>query len=105
MTGDAPVTISTLARMKAAGERIVSLTAYDASFAARLDEAGIDVVLVGDSLGMVLQGFETTLPVTVDEMVYHTRCVARGCRRPLLVADLPFMSYASPEQALATPRG
>ncbi len=100
MTGDAPVTISTLARMKAAGERIVSLTAYDASFAARLDEAGIDVVLVGDSLGMVLQGFETTLPVTVDEMVYHTRCVARGCRRPLLVADLPFMSYASPEQAL-----
>lgn len=87
--------------MKARGEKIASLTAYDYSFARLLDQCGVDVVLVGDTLGMVIQGRPTTIPVSMDEMVYHTRCVARGLRRPLLVADLPFMSYQrNPEQAL-----
>ncbi len=86
--------------MKAAAERIACLTAYDASFARVLDEAGVDVILVGDSLGMVIQGHDTTVPVTMDDMVYHTRCVAGACRRALLIADMPFMSYATPEQAL-----
>lgn len=97
-----PVTLATLIRQKRAGEKIAVLTAYDASFAAVLDKAGVDVILVGDSLGMVVQGHETTLPVTLDEMVYHTACVARGRQRTLLVADLPFMSYTSPEQAMAS---
>lgn len=95
-----PVTVTTLAAMKRAGEKIAVLTAYDASFAAILEAAGVDVILVGDSLGMVVQGRETTVPVTMDEMVYHSRMVARGCRYPLLVVDLPFMSYASSDQAL-----
>ncbi len=95
-----PVTVATLATMKRAGEKIVVLTAYDASFAALLEAAGVDVILVGDSLGMVVQGRETTVPVTMDEMVYHTRMVARGCRAPLLVADMPFASCASPDSAL-----
>jgi 3-methyl-2-oxobutanoate hydroxymethyltransferase len=94
------ITLSTLFQMKQRGERIAVLTAYDASFARILDEAGVDVLLVGDSLGMVIQGRESTLPVDVDEMVYHTQCVVRGRRRALLVADMPFMSYGSPEQAL-----
>jgi 3-methyl-2-oxobutanoate hydroxymethyltransferase len=88
-----------LIAMKQAGRKIVSLTAYDASFSRLLDEAGVDVVLVGDSLGMVVQGQKTTLPVSLDDMIYHTRCVARGIDRAVLVADLPFMSYARPEQA------
>jgi 3-methyl-2-oxobutanoate hydroxymethyltransferase len=87
--------------MKAAGERITMVTAYDYAFARLLDEAGVDVLLVGDSLGMVVQGQETTLPVTLDEMIYHTRMVARGRRRALLVADLPFGSYQTgPERAV-----
>ena len=83
------VTVSTLRKMKESGERICSLTAYDASFASILDGAGIDVILVGDSLGMVVQGWETTVPVTMDHMVYHSQLVARGCRRALLMVDLP----------------
>src|SRR5579871_6117499 len=95
-----PVTLSTLHQMKQRGEKIAALTAYDASFAALLDAAGVDVVLVGDSLGMVIQGHDTTVPVTMDQMVYHSSAVSRGLSRPFLVADLPFMSYASPQIAL-----
>lgn len=95
-----PVTINTLAQMRAAGEKIACITAYDASFAALVDAAGVDVVLVGDSLGMVVQGHGSTLPVTVEDIVYHTACVARGIRKALLVADMPFQSYATPERAL-----
>jgi 3-methyl-2-oxobutanoate hydroxymethyltransferase len=95
-----PVTLSTLARMKADREKIVSLTCYDASFAVLLDEADVDVVLVGDSMGMVIQGYDTTVPVTMDHIVYHCRAVARGLHRPFLMADLPFMSYPSKERAL-----
>ncbi|OOZ41812.1 3-methyl-2-oxobutanoate hydroxymethyltransferase [Solemya pervernicosa gill symbiont] len=94
------VTTTTLAEMKRAGEKIVSLTAYDASFASLIDAAGVEVILVGDSLGMVVQGRETTIPVTLDEMIYHSRCAARGVQRGLLMVDLPFMSYATLEQAL-----
>jgi 3-methyl-2-oxobutanoate hydroxymethyltransferase len=96
-----PVTLSTLSRMKADGGKIACLTCYDASFAVLLDEADVDVVLVGDSLGMVIQGHDTTVPVTMDHMVYHCRTVARGLHRPFLMADLPFMSYPSKDQALA----
>ena len=96
-----PVTLATLARMKADGDRIACLTCYDASFAVLVDEADADVVLVGDSLGMVIQGHDTTVPVTMDHVVYHCRAVARGLNRPFLMADLPFMSYPSKEQALA----
>lgn len=99
---EGPVTLTRLRRMKARGERIACLTAYDASFARVLDDAGVDVILVGDSLGMVIAGHATTIPVTVDEMVYHARAVDRGRRRALLVVDMPFMSYASPERALAS---
>lgn len=87
-------------KLRESGEKIVMLTCYDASFAALCDEAGVEILLVGDSLGMVVQGHDSTLPVTMDEMEYHMRCVARGSKRTLLVADLPFASYqASPEQA------
>jgi 3-methyl-2-oxobutanoate hydroxymethyltransferase len=88
--------------MKQAGEKIAMLTAYDASFATLLDEAGVDVLLIGDSLGMVIQGHDTTLPVSVDDVVYHTRAVANGTHHALLIADMPFMSYATPTQALAS---
>ena len=96
-----PVTLNTLEQMKQRGEKIACLTAYDASFAALLDAAGVDVVLVGDSLGMVIQGHDTTVPVTMDHMVYHSAAVARGLHRPFLITDLPFMSYPSRELALA----
>ncbi len=95
-----PVNVSTLRKMKEEGEPIACLTAYDASYAVLVDTADTDVVLVGDSLGMVIQGHDTTVPVTVDDIVYHTRAVARGLRRAFLVADMPFMSYTNPEQAL-----
>ena len=95
-----PVTLNTLAQMRAAGDKIACLTAYDASFAVLLDAAGVDVVLVGDSLGMVIQGHDTTVPVTMDQMTYHCAAVARGLRHAFLMADLPFASYTSPEQAL-----
>lgn len=97
-----PITVSTLAAMKARGERIACLTCYDASFCRVLERSGVDVLLVGDSLGMVLQGHATTLPVTLSQMAYHTACVARARERSLLVADLPFLSYATSEQALAS---
>ncbi len=89
----ARVTVPTLRLKKERGERITMLTAYDATFARMFDEAGIDILLVGDSLGMVIQGQDSTLPVTVDEIIYHSRAVARGCSTPLIVGDLPFMSY------------
>ncbi len=96
-----PVTLRTLRAMKADGEPISCITAYDASFAALVDVAGVDIVLVGDSLGMVIQGHETTVPVTMDDMVYHTRAVTAGSYRPFVIADMPFMSYATPKHALA----
>lgn len=96
-----PVTVPGLLRMKAKRRAIVALTAYDAGFAAALDDAGVDLVLVGDSLGMVVQGHGSTLPVSVDDIAYHTTCVARGLRHSLLVSDLPFQADASPEHALA----
>ncbi len=95
-----PVTAATLARMKRAGEKIASLTAYDASFATAVESAGVEVVLVGDSLGMVVQGYDSTLPVTLADMIYHAQAVARGSRLALRVVDMPFMSYATPAQAL-----
>ena len=94
------VTNRTLRLMKDQGERIASMTAYDAAFAAVLDEAGIDFILVGDSVGMVVQGHSTTIPVTVDEIIYHTQLVSRGIKRAMLMADMPFMSYASPQECL-----
>ncbi|ATB27743.1 3-methyl-2-oxobutanoate hydroxymethyltransferase [Melittangium boletus] len=87
------VTIHTMKRQKQGGQKICMVTAYDATFARILDEAGADMLLVGDSLGMVIQGHDSTLPVTMDQMVYHTAMVARGTKRALVVADLPFMSY------------
>lgn len=95
-----PINVSTLAKMKSDGVPVACLTAYDASFAALIDAAGVDLVLVGDSLGMVIQGHDTTVPVTVDDVIYHTRAVARGVRHAFLVADMPFMSYTNPAQAL-----
>ncbi len=95
-----PVSLSTLDRMKAQREKIACLTCYDASFAVLLDAADVDVILVGDSLGMVIQGHDTTVPVTMDDIVYHCRAVSRGLHRPFLMADLPFMSYPSKERAL-----
>jgi 3-methyl-2-oxobutanoate hydroxymethyltransferase len=95
-----PVNVSTLRQMKAEREAIACLTAYDASFALLIDQAGAEVVLVGDSLGMVIQGHDTTVPVTVSDIIYHTRNVARGLRRAFLMADMPFMSYTTPPQAL-----
>lgn len=96
-----PITLFQLGRMHAEGRKIVMLTCYDASFAALLDRAGVDVILVGDSLGNVLQGHTSTLPVTMDHMVYHTECVSRGCHRPFIVTDMPFGSYhEGPAQAM-----
>ncbi len=95
-----PVNVSTLRQMKADGEKIACLTAYDASFGLLVDAAGVDLVLVGDSLGMVVQGHDTTVPVTTSDIIYHCKNVARGMRRAFLVADMPFMSYTTPEQAL-----
>ena len=96
-----PVTVPGLRAMKARGEKIVVLTCYDASFAAHMEAAGVDVALVGDSLGMVVQGHASTLPVTLDQMVYHASLVARGLAATLLIADLPFMQFRDPAIALA----
>lgn len=93
------VTVTSLQAMRAAGERIAMLTAYDASFAALMERNGADVLLVGDSLGNVTQGQKTTLPVTLDHIVYHTECVSRGIDKALLMSDLPFGTYGTPEQA------
>ena len=95
-----PVNVATLAKMKADGEKIACVTAYDASFATLVDDAGVDVVLVGDSLGMVIQGHDTTVPVTLNDVIYHCKAVVKGLYRPFLMADMPFMTYASREQAL-----
>lgn len=101
LANDKPVTLSEFARMRAAGEKIATLTGYDASFAALLDRCGVDAILIGDSLGNVLQGHSTTLPVTMEQMIYHTECVARGTKRAFVAADMPWGSYQeSPEQAL-----
>ena len=91
------LTIADLLTMKQNGEKIACLTAYDASFAAVIDKVGVEVILVGDSLGMVLQGHKTTLPVTINDMVYHTQCVSRATLRAYVIADLPFMTYRNPE--------
>ncbi len=88
-----------LQAMKRRQEKISSLTAYDASFSTLIDAIGIDIILVGDSLGMVIQGQRTTLPVKLEDILYHTRCVTRSRNRSLVIADLPFMSYCTPEQA------
>ncbi|KGJ99207.1 3-methyl-2-oxobutanoate hydroxymethyltransferase [Thalassotalea sp. ND16A] len=95
------ITVSTLQQMKDAGEKISTITAYDASFARQFDNAGIHAILIGDSLGMVLQGESDTLPVSVDDICYHTRCVRNGVNNTLVLSDLPFMSYATPEQTYA----
>lgn len=96
------ISITHLRDMKANGERIACLTAYDATFGRVLDEAGVEVILVGDSLGMVMQGHDSTLPVTVSDMIYHSANVRRGVDRAMLMTDMPYMSYAQPEQALST---
>ncbi|MEO5565572.1 MAG: 3-methyl-2-oxobutanoate hydroxymethyltransferase [Luteimonas sp.] len=95
-----PWTVPMLGEAREAGRRMAMVTAYDASFARAMDHAGIDLVLVGDSLGMVMQGRDSTLPVTVDDIAYHTACVARGLATPLLLADLPFQADATRERAL-----
>ena len=95
------ITVRTVKQMKQRGEKIACLTAYDATFAAVLDAAGMDVILVGDSLGMVIQGHQTTVPVTVDDMIYHAKAVARGARRALRIVDMPFMSYVDSAHAMA----
>jgi 3-methyl-2-oxobutanoate hydroxymethyltransferase len=95
-----PVNVSTLREMKNSYQPIVCITAYDASFAQLVDMCGVDLVLVGDSVGMVVQGYDTTVPVTVDDICYHTKLVSRGLSRSYLVSDLPFMSYSSADQAL-----
>lgn len=98
-----PITLHKLRALHAAGEKLAMLTCYDATFAGLMDAMGVDILLVGDSLGMVVQGRDSTLPVTLDEMAYHTACVARGTRTAWLIADLPFGSYQSGvEQAVAS---
>ncbi|MDH5358046.1 MAG: 3-methyl-2-oxobutanoate hydroxymethyltransferase [Gammaproteobacteria bacterium] len=93
-------TLTSLRKMKVEQKKIAVLTAYDASFSHVLEQAGVDIILVGDSLGMVIQGQESTLPVTVDDMVYHTRNVVRGSEKVFVIADMPFMSYANTKQAI-----
>jgi 3-methyl-2-oxobutanoate hydroxymethyltransferase len=101
---DAPVrkkrTTTLLTGMRAKNDKITMLTCYDASFASLMDQCGIDIILVGDSLGMVIQGHSTTLPVTVDDIAYHTACVARGVHHTMILADMPFASYASANEAM-----
>jgi len=95
------ISLTTLRRMKQEGEKIAVLTAYDASFARLIEQAGAEVLLVGDSLGNVVQGRDSTVPVSLDEMVYHTNLVRNGSERAFIVADMPFLSYATPELAIA----
>lgn len=94
-----PVTVPTLLTLRASAQKITMLTCYDASFAALMDRCGVDALLVGDSLGMVCQGHDSTLPVTLADIAYHTACVARGNRSALLIADMPFGSYGTPQAA------
>jgi 3-methyl-2-oxobutanoate hydroxymethyltransferase len=101
LQNDKPVTLFELGKMRAEGRKIAMLTCYDASFGALMDRCGVDTLLVGDSLGNVVQGQTTTLPVTLEQMVYHTECVSRGVKRAFVLADMPFGSYqTSPGQAM-----
>lgn len=97
---DAPITLSTLRQLKKSKGKFACLTCYDASFARILEECGVEVLLVGDSLGMVLQGHDTTLPVTLNDMIYHTANTRRGSQRGFIMSDMPFMTYVRPEQAV-----
>jgi len=92
--------LQSLKQTKVEGRRFATLTAYDATFARIADDAGVECLLVGDSLGNVIQGQRSTVPVTLEHMVYHTECVARGCERAFLMTDMPFMSYSTPDQAI-----
>src|SRR3546814_9888223 len=94
-----PMTVPALAEARRGGHKLAMLTAYDAGFARVFDDNGVDLLLVGDSLGMVVQGHDSTLPVTVDDITYHTACVARGLSRALLVDDMPFQAAATPGRA------
>ncbi len=96
-----PVTILTLQKMKVAGEKFVTVALYDAPMAAMAQKSGVEVVLIGDSLGMTVLGFDSTIPVTMEQMIYHVEAVARGNKKSLIMGDLPFMTYALPDQALA----
>ncbi|MEM1113770.1 MAG: 3-methyl-2-oxobutanoate hydroxymethyltransferase [Pseudomonadota bacterium] len=100
----AKITISTLKQMKADGEKFVCITAYDATFAHMVSQAGAETILVGDSLGMVLQGHDSTIPVTIEHMAYHTQCVLRGNPHSLVMSDMPFMTYHTPEATLENAR-
>lgn len=95
------VTLNTLRRLKADGNKFTCLALYDASMAALAETNGVEIVLVGDSLGMTVQGYDSTLPVTINDMVYHTAAVKRGNQKSLIIADMPFMTYSSPEQAVS----
>ncbi len=98
---DKKITTSVLFEMKKKGEKITMLTAYDHIMAAQMDECGIDMILVGDSVGNVVLGYENTIPVTMDEMIHHCKAVTRGAKRALVIGDMPFMSYqASEEEAV-----
>ncbi|WP_346837303.1 3-methyl-2-oxobutanoate hydroxymethyltransferase [Microbulbifer sp. SAOS-129_SWC] len=94
------VTIQTLRKMKAAGEKFITVALYDAPMAAMAQKTGVEAVLIGDSLGMTVLGYESTIPVTMEQMIYHVEAVARGNRKSLILGDMPFMTYATPEQAL-----
>lgn len=96
------ITTARLLAMKQARQKIAMITAYDATFAQLFEQAGVHAILIGDSLGMVLQGEDSTLKVTVENIAYHTKSVANGCKKSLIVADMPFMSYSTPEQACAS---
>ena len=99
-----PVTVATLLQKKMSQEKFSMVAAYDAIFARAINQADIDIILVGDSLGMVLQGKESTVPVTINDMAYHTDCVAKGNSRSLIIADMPFMTYTSTEDAVINAR-
>jgi len=94
------ITVTSLRKMKQQDEKIAMLTAYDASFASILEQAGVDVVLVGDTLGMVIQGHDTTVPVTMEDMIYHTNMVSGACQHALVIGDMPFLSFSDPARAL-----
>lgn len=101
LANERPVTLHELAKMRAEGRKIAMLTCYDASFAALLERCGVDMLLIGDSLGNTIQGHSSTLPVSLEQMAYHTACVARGCTKPMIVTDMSFGSYQeSPSQAM-----
>ena len=100
LQGEKPITISKLLSMRAEGEKITMLTAYDATMSALLNRCGVETILIGDSLGNVIQGHSSTTPVTVEQVAYHTKCVARANSHAFIIADLPFASYGDPAQAL-----